>query len=701
VRHIAPSWLLLAAVSSLAAAGEAPRTTYGWRGNWTGLYPDATPPTTWGRIAQGVVAGLSCQAARPAPDAARGTTPITTGQGLIRDWLVIGLLPVSHSVNDFDKEQIPGEAKLEPAEGDKAGDLAWKRLEVVRAPDFERWGRVDLDEAVDLAKALDYKPNHVAYAHTYLHAARAGKVTLTVDHIYGLKLFFNGEQVYCEPKMAMGYGSHYGISRQKLAFSHGRSPRITLDLKRGWNRLLAKMCTYTGPNGRALWFAPVLMDAEPTPYEEKNIVWMVEMPERTNACPLVVGDRIFTPAEPDQLLCLDKASGKVLWRRFNSLYEAATEEDRAASPVFKEKLAPLATELEKADYEKGLEIRRQMRDLLLEVDKKKYHVRLEGHLEGHFGIVGFTTTPVSDGQHVWAFTGFGVVACYDLDGNRKWIRRLEVPREISYSCSPAIIGDRLCVVFNGLHGLDAATGKTVWSQPKATSIASLIPATIRGTDVVFTRQGLCFRASDGKQLWANPRIVQSDTGWGAPTVLGETMYLAWIGVSGLIVADFSQVDAKADEWKPAERVVTVKCNNRRPSGEWLDRWTPASPLIIGDMHYIPDQFGVFYVADIKSGETLYSHDLGFDELHTYNAIGVGASATLGGKHIYVMDNQGMCVVLEQGPAYKPVAVNRIETVVDRYWPWAPQEILANGPPVFDGSRIYLRGEKYLYCIGER
>jgi outer membrane protein assembly factor BamB len=206
---------------------------------------------------------------------------------------------------------------------------------------------------------------------------------------------------------------------------------------------------------------------------------------------------------------------------------------------------------------------------------------------------------------------------------------------------------------------------------------------------------------DGKQLWANPRIVQADTGWGAPTLLGDTMYLAWVGVGGLIIADFSQVDGKADAWKPAERVISVKCNNRRPSGEWLDRWTPASPLIIGDTHYIPDQYGFFYAVDLKSGNTLYSQDLSFDELHTYNAIGVGASAALGGKHIYVQDNQGMCVVLEQGPACKPVAVNRIETVVDRYWPWAPQEILANGPPVFDTNRIYIRGEKYLYCIGER
>jgi hypothetical protein len=48
-----------------------------------------------------------------------------------------------------------------------------------------------------------------------------------------------------------------------------------------------------------------------------------------------------------------------------------------------------------------------------------------------------------------------------------------------------------------------------------------------------------------------------------------------------------------------------------------------------------------------------------------------------------------------------VAENRIETALPRDWPMPPQEILANGPPVFEGKRMYLRGEKYLYCIGEK
>jgi len=688
--------LSLLAASAAALAGEALKT-YGWRGNWTGLYPDADPPTMWGKIQKGVVAGLTCQAARPA----EGAKP--SGQRLvdamIRDWLVIGPFEVGDPVQEFAKGAIPDEAKLAPAEGDKVGDLAWKRLEIKKKPNYLRWAQVDL-EWVNFIEPLGFKPSSFSYAHAYLHATRAGKVTFVADHYIGMKLWLNGEVVYAAPKDASGYGNHYGISRQKLALVHNRSPQCEMSLKEGWNRLLVRVGSPQKhlAGWRTHQFVHCLRDSEPV-YETKNIVWEAKMPERTNACPVVVGDRIFTPAEPDELLCLDKATGKILWRRTNSFFDAIPEAERAANPALKE-LEPIAKEIaETTDYEKGLELRRKLRDGLVAVDKKAYALRLEAHLGGHFGIVGFTTTPVSDGKNVYAFYGYGVVACYDLDGNRKWIRRLTAPHEAGYSCSPALIGGKVAVIFNGMYALDAATGKEVWSDPKGRSIASLLPATIQGTDVVTTQKGQFYRVSDGKLLWANPHIIPNDTGWAPGVFLGDTFYLSWGGIGGLLVEDFSEV--AGEEWKPKERSLGVGASNRRPDGNWMDRWTASSPLILGGTFYGIDQMGTCYALDLKAGKPLYRQDsVGFDELHTYNAIGVGASPALGGKHIYVIDNQGECVVYEPGPAFKQVAFNRIETVVDRGWPWAPQEILSNGPLVFEGKRIYQRGEQYLYCIGE-
>jgi len=519
--------ILALPLSALAAEAPAPSQVVGWRGNWTGLFPNSSPPAQWGRIPQGVVAGMSCQAAKPAEGTPGNGRPVHNG--LIRDWLIIGPFPVADSVKDFGQEQIPGEGKLAPAEGDKMGELVWRRLELAKKPDYDRWGTTELDWT-DLGELLGYKPNQVAYAHSYLYCRRSGKVSIVVDHGHGLKVWCNGEPVYANPDRKMALGSYVGISRQKKDLVHYRSPKFEINLKRGWNRLLVKVGSYNRKGWRSMKFAARLIDTEPVAYEEKNIVWMTELPERTNAVPAIVGDRIFTTAEPDELLCLDKNTGKILWRRLNSHYDAIPQARRAANPLFQEKIDPLAERLRKtAGYEPALELRRQIRDLLIEVDKKKYGMKWDGHLASHFGIVGFTTTPVSDGKYVYGFFGHGVAACYDLDGNRKWIRRLEAD-EIRYSCSPALISGKLVVIFGGMHALDAETGAIVWQQPEVTSIASLIPGRIRDTDVVSNRRGQLFRAADGKLLWDNPHTRESDSGWAAPAILDDVMYVSWHGI---------------------------------------------------------------------------------------------------------------------------------------------------------------------------
>ena len=672
---------------------SAPVNTVGWRGNWTGLYPEADPPVAWGRLQKGLVAGMTCQATKP-------TGPAKSGQpmdkGLIRDWLVIGPFAVADSVKDFDKEQIPGEAELRPNFGDKVGDLAWRRLEIKKQPDYIYWGTALL-ERVEIDKEFGRKPNRIIYALTYLHCERPGKVWFVVDHHYGFKLWVNGEALYSHPKNAAGLGSYVGISRQKRALVHNRSPKVELTLEKGWNRLLVKASTYNRKGWQGFGFAQRLVDIDPIPYDEKNIVWMTDLTHRSNASPIVVRDRLFAVADPDELFCIEKKTGKVLWRRLTGYYHATSPADRLASPVFREKLPPLVHELEASDdYDSELELRREIHKLLKSVDPKKYDPKWDGHFASHFGIIGFSTTPVSDGTHVYVFFGNGVAACYDLAGNRKWVRRIPA-KELGYTCSPTLIGDKFVYYMAGkMTALSKSTGTVMWEQPEVKgSIASLIPATINGTQVVVSQSGQIVRAADGKVLWT----AKQSASWTAPTAVDDVLYTWFHGVKGLAVADFS--DAKGETWRPKLKVFGVDAVNRRPDGKWLDRPTCSSPLVHEGIVYGVDIYGVFYAIDVKTRKTLYRRELGFDELHHYNAVGVGASVALGGKHLYVMDNQGECVVIEPGRTFKEVARNRIETVLHRGWPVPTGEILTNASPVFDGRYLYLRGERYLYCIGEK
>jgi len=76
--------------------------------------------------------------------------------------------------------------------------------------------------------------------------------------------------------------------------------------------------------------------------------------------------------------------------------------------------------------------------------------------------------------------------------------------------------------------------------------------------------------------------------------------------------------------------------------------------------------------------------------------GASASPALAGKHLYLMDNQGVTVVLAPGRQYKELAVNRIEESQD-----GKTQVQNLASPYFEGSRLYYRTAGQLYCIGER
>ena len=67
----------------------------------------------------------------------------------------------------------------------------------------------------------------------------------------------------------------------------------------------------------------------------------------------------------------------------------------------------------------------------------------------------------------------------------------------------------------------------------------------------------------------------------------------------------------------------------------------------------------------------------------------------------ILDNQGTAVILAPGREFKVLGRNRIETRLDRVWPLPAQETLAYAPPIADDKCLYLRGERYLYRIGEK
>ena len=327
------------------------------------------------------------------------------------------------------------------------------------------------------------------------------------------------------------------------------------------------------------------------------------------------------------------------------------------------------------------------------VDKAKYAMKPSDHLRGHFEIVGYSTTPVSDGTHVYTWTGTGVAACYTLDGKRVWIRRLPSGEELHYSASPAVIGGKLAVFFEHLYALDAATGAIAWEQPKVNqTVASLLSARIAGVDVFISQKGEVVRASDGKMLWANPHKIGGDTGWAAPTVDGDILYVPWNGITHVFALDFT--GCTGDEWKPKFRDIGgITAGAPREKGDQGDAWMAGSVLVHDGILYAVDIHARYFVMDLRTGKQLGWKRLELPGESSYVALRVAAGPTLVGKFIVMSDNQGNFVVVEPGAEMKVIGRNRLATQIPRDWAISTQEFTGYSPPVADGNRMYIRGEQ--------
>jgi outer membrane protein assembly factor BamB len=692
-------WLLLS-VPLLAATVHAAEPVSGWRGNGTGLWPDAKPPLEWYRIPRGALDGL--RASADAPKGKEHGDASLVAKGLVRGWLVLGPFAVADSVKDFDRDFLDGEATAEPASGKKVDGATWTPASVP-PDDIMVFGTAELPW-LDLAKAVGFKRNQLAYAHTYLFSPRGGPVRMVVDHGHGLKAWVNGKEVYRSPQRGYGLGFYTALSKHELHHLDQPSPRFDAELKPGWNRLLLKLSTPNREGFTDMRCSLRINDPPDVKYDSKNIVWMAPLPGRSTSTPILVGDRLFVMAEPDGLLCLDKTNGRVLWSAFVNYYEALTSEEKKAKPAFAERVDPLVAKLkEETDRTKRIRLRAEIQKALLEIDAERFRIHADGHFEAHFGIVGFTMpTPVSDGKHVYVWSGMGVAACFDLDGKRQWITRLKTD-DLSYGSSPALADGVLVVFLKSLYGLDAKTGKQLWEQRKVRyNVASLLGTTVAGKPVVITQRGDLVRPSDGELLFRQRDSGASgDTGWSPPVVIQDRMYLPKYGVASLTVWDLGKT--KPESWEPpmVKKIELPSEINRGPGGKWIDRWTAGSPLVWDGIAYESDIYQTLYASDLATGRMLYRKEMDLEGFTHYNAVAVAASPTLVGKHIFVCDNQGTTLVLEPGPAYNVVTRNRIATQLDRTLPIPAQETLCYAPPLADGGRLYFRGEAYLYCVGEK
>lgn len=440
--------------------------------------------------------------------------------------------------------------------------------------------------------------------------------------------------------------------------------------------------------------------------DPQNVIWKTPLPAWSGASPVLAGGRVFVTCEPTTLVCCDADDGRVLLQQTNTYADAhAGEPDAKAKALLAAQIEAKIAADKLAKRRLGSPATTRGASALTEAEVVKREAALDAELDDLAArlqeVVEFSMppthrdtgyapgTPVSNGKRVWAAFSTGVVACYDMVGNRQWIlqvaqpwRKGQEPRpkfgwDWGHSSSPLLVGDTLVVRLTDLIGLDAATGREKWRVQDVGAGPQYFgtPAVVRvgDVDVVVTPRGDLYRASDGKEFAKG--LMCMGYSYPSPVAQDGTVYM------------FQGYDEKARGWavrlSPGEQGGDVKAELLwkvdykvlAPSHHYI-----ASPVVIDGLVYALMGNNALCVIDARDGGLLYQEVLDLTKKSfTY------PSLTLAGKQLWAGRGSGRSMFLQPSRTPKLVATNE----------WEATE----STPVLSGDRVYYRGLKNLWCIG--
>jgi outer membrane protein assembly factor BamB len=291
-----------------------------------------------------------------------------------------------------------------------------------------------------------------------------------------------------------------------------------------------------------------------------------------------------------------------------------------------------------------------------------------------------SSTPASDGKLVYvAFLDRNemVAAAYDFAGNQKWLVRPGAFSSMHGFCSSPILYKDLVIV-NGDHDGDGyivalrnTTGETVWKIDRPNKTRSYCAPLIRdmaGKTQMVLSGSKCVASYDpatGQLHW----IVDGPTDqFVASPVYSEKTGLVYI-TGGY--PDHHILAIKPDGSGNVTKTKIVWRTNRGVS------YVP-SPIIEGDYFLIVSDSGVAHCFDAADGKILWQERLGEHHASLVSANGL----------VYFLSDDGVMTVVKPGPQFERVARNELG-----------ERTFAS--PAISNGQIFVRGDKHLYCIGEK
>jgi hypothetical protein len=399
--------------------------------------------------------------------------------------------------------------------------------------------------------------------------------------------------------------------------------------------------------------------------DTENVSWKLALPGPGSSSPIVVGERVIVACYSGfgsylddggdrgklrcHLVCVSRADGEIVWERTID--------------------CPLASEPPR--------------------------VQTSEH--------GFASpTPITDGETIWAYFGpAGVVAVAADDGAIRWQSDVGKPTAGAPAATNSVerggktltlrwgaaasplLHDGMVIVnaseeSNSIRAFDQDTGKLLWTRESANLEGCSVSPMLAGDEgeevVVMVLGGEVWGLAPktGEPLWT---VTTGTRGGMAPTPVADERCVYAFGGEGksfaLRLGALAAKDTDEDGAEPDARVLW--------QGENLDI---PSPVLHGGKLFLVRTSGTGACIDASDGSTIFDGRL---EGRTGS---VYASPVLAGERLYVVSRKRGTFVYSADGKFELLAHNEL----------AADDSQFNASPAVAGDVLYLRSDKYLYCL---
>jgi outer membrane protein assembly factor BamB len=419
-------------------------------------------------------------------------------------------------------------------------------------------------------------------------------------------------------------------------------------------RASANWPQWRGPDGQGIAFEKNL-PAQWSP--AKNLLWKTAIPGRGHSSPIVWGRQVFLTTSIE---------GPVVPGRKPYKHMIGTEEY----------VHPDWTGSDRRYLLKVISLDHDTGKILWQRTAYNGPVFDHRHRKNTYA----SATPATDGSYVYAFFGSEGLYCYDFGGGLVWKVSLGgIPQlGMGPGSSPVLYEDLVIVTADQDAGegsfivaLEKKTGRQRWRvlrKARATWATPILVRTTERTELIVsgTETSISYDPATGREFWRCEGVASHAI---PSPVAGHGMVFLSAG-------------------SRAKRALAIRTGGAgdldgTPNIVWRygkgTAYVP-SPILYGDYLYLMTDAGLLTCMDARTGEVKYEGGR-VPVPATFTA----SPVAFAGK-ILLTSEDGDTFVVEAGPSHRVLGTNSIGEPV-------------YASPAIAAGKIFIRGEKHLFCIG--